>query len=297
MEPHHRVWLHLALHRPTQPVEGSLMKSNNVQVRELAAWGLDSYSYRPKLALPCRAARPDRPKYAPSAPALLAKQTATIQQMLGLHTLRPDLLEEMDGLEWSLGVIDLRALIAFQRRLFLDPALPSREIPAAHDWDGLIAMSLATAAAPQYSSLSDDATRAITIQSSNPNMHVRTGNDSASPIRIHAGGPFFEVACFHDRWFLRDGYHRAYRLLCAGVFEVPSVIVHARTIQELGAVQPWFFEEKTLFSDNPPMITDFLDDALVLTYERPRLVKTIRITVEESLTPETSNVSPTGDLI
>ena len=38
---------------------------------------------------------------------------------------RPDLREEMAGLEWSLGVVDLRLLLAFQRRLVLNPNVAS----------------------------------------------------------------------------------------------------------------------------------------------------------------------------
>jgi hypothetical protein len=93
------------------------------------------------------------------------------------------------------------------------------------------------------------------------------------------------VAQYRDRWFLRDGYHRAYDLLRANIFRVPAVIVYARTLDELGATQPWFFNEETLFSATPPRVLDFLDDALVLEYSRPLLVKTVSVTIEESLAP------------
>jgi hypothetical protein len=88
------------------------------------------------------------------------------------------------------------------------------------------------------------------------------------------------------RWFLRDGYHRAYSLLQAGVYEVPAIIVQARTIEELGATHPWFFPEEILFSETPPRVCDFLDDDLVFEYNRPPLIKTLRITMEETLAPE-----------
>jgi hypothetical protein len=93
------------------------------------------------------------------------------------------------------------------------------------------------------------------------------------------------VAKYRDRWFLRDGYHRAYDLLRANIFRIPAVIVYARTLEELGATQPWFFNEETLFSTTPPLVVDFLDDALVLEYSRPLLIKTVSVTVEESLAP------------
>ena len=90
---------------------------------------------------------------------------------------------------------------------------------------------------------------------------------------------------------MRDGYHRAYALLCAGVFRVPAVVVEARTLEELGAGQPWFFAEETLLSRAPPRVLDFLNDRLVLTYDRPELLKTLRVTIEESFAPAV----PQGD--
>ena len=115
------------------------------------------------------------------------------------------------------------------------------------------------------------------------------GFDASSPIAIHAGSPFFEVAQYRERWFLRDGYHRAYSLLRAGVFRLPAVIVQARTLEELGATRPWFFPEEVLFSPTPPRVTDFLDDELVLEYDRIPLIKTLRVTVEEAFVPAVSS--------
>jgi hypothetical protein len=110
-----------------------------------------------------------------------------------------------------------------------------------------------------------------------------TERGGGSPFSLYGGSPFFEVAELRGRWFLRDGYHRAYRLLQAGVHRVPAVVIHARTIGELGATEPWFFSEEQLFSDRPPCVMDFLDENMVLRYERTALRKVIRIRVEESL--------------
>ena len=43
-------------------------------------------------------------------------------------------------------------------------------------------------------------------------------------------------------------------------------------------------DEEVLFSVAPPRIIDFLDDALVIEYHRSPLIKTLRITVEETYT-------------
>ena len=41
---------------------------------------------------------------------------------------------------------------------------------------------------------------------------------------------------------------------------MPAVVIYARSIEEVGATAPWFFNEEQLFSDRPPQVTDFLDD-------------------------------------
>ena len=102
----------------------------------------------------------------------------------------------------------------------------------------------------------------------------------------NCGSPFIEVACYLGRWFLRDGYHRAYRLLRHNITTIPAIVIQAHSIAQLGAVKPWFFDEPTIFSDTPPLVTDFLNDRLTLQYTRPSLIKTIRVTIETSMEPE-----------
>lgn len=262
-----------------------------VLVRELAAWDFDNYEYRSpdidftKLAEVKHLVK-ERPPFQDSN-AVLAHETTELHEAFLRQAGRPDLLAEMTGLNWSLGVIDLRCLIAFQRRLSFHPQVAARDIPAPGDWSGLLALSFGSAQ-PVVCELSHDASsHTIMLRSSNANVHFRITNRADAPLGVHAGSPFFEVACFRERWFLRDGYHRAYALLRKGVFEVPAVIVQAKTIEELGATQPWFFPEEVLFSSSPPFVTDFLDSALTLDYDRLPLVKTLRIMMEETLAPAT----------
>jgi hypothetical protein len=129
----------------------------------------------------------------------------------------------------------------------------------------------------------------IRLHSSNPDLrlrfHPKSSRGELLPLSLYGGSPFFEVAEFRGRWFLRDGYHRAYHLLQAGVDRMPVVVIYARSIEELGATAPWFFNEEQLFSDRPPHVTDFLDDNMILHYERTALRKVIRIHIEESLEP------------
>jgi hypothetical protein len=265
------------------------MKSRQVRIRELAAWGFDAYKYRPEtLEIAYTSNAPKR--LAPSPYHLsnppLAQETDTLHEKFMALAKRPDLQAEMSGLSWRLGVVDIRSLLAFQRRLVFNTHVAQPAIPAIDDWDALLALSFGLQKPIDREATYERSSETLILRSDNPSLHVRLTDDPENPLRVHAGSPFFEVARFRGRWFLRDGYHRAYALLKADIFAVPAVVVEARTIEELGAIHPWFFPEDILFSDRPPLVTDFLNDGLVFEYDRQHFIKTIRIKLEETLEPQ-----------
>jgi hypothetical protein len=262
----------------------------SVRIRELAGWDFDEDEYRPDVFDRDQHARARRlvaarPPFRPES-ALLDTE-AFLHDSLARQISRPDLQAEMAGLNWSLGVVDLRLLLAFQRRLVLNPNAPLISVPPADNWDALMDISFAPAKEVVCNVVRCES--AVLLRSGNPNLQLRISDDTSSPITVHAGSPFFEVAQYRERWFLRDGYHRAYSLLRAGVFRLPAVIVQAKTLEELGAARPWFFPEEILFSLTPPRVTDFLDDELVLEYDRTPLIKTLRVTVEEAFVSAVSS--------
>lgn len=291
--------------RPHEEDEASV--AQQVRVRELVAWGLDENRFRPHidgLNAKSEAARASvaqlesvaqrdsvarRESFAAHDP-LVRDLPEFVARLLEEQSERADLHEEMQGLEWSTGVVDLRELLAFQRRLVFDALHVHERLPAQEDWRGLVALAFGAAIPVSYRTVAVSGAELV-LQSENPNLQLRRvqlhGARVASPLplALHGGSPFFEVAEYRGRWFVRDGYHRAYRLLRAGVVRCPAVIVRARTLAELGPVQPWFFAEETLLGPRPPRVVDFLDDSLTMEYLRPRLYKTLRVRVEESVAP------------
>jgi hypothetical protein len=264
--------------------------SEQVRVRELVAWGLDENGFRPRIeALPtlidsaCLKVSGGE-AFVPADPSFL-DAPASVSDLLEQQLSRSDLRSEMNGLNWTTGIVDLRRLLAFQRRLIFDDQSPCLEAPASDDWAALAAFAFGPPVPVAYRTLLSNESELL-LQSENPNLQIRTSIECNSHLfQLHGGSPFFEVAEFGGRWFLRDGYHRAYRLLRAGVVHSPAVIIRARTLAELGPVQPWFFSKETLFSKTPPHVTDFLDDDLTIDYTRPRLLKTLRVTIEECIEP------------
>ena len=267
------------------------MNETKMRIRELAAWGLDNDEYRPADCL-------GNPDIAHSlvtnrAPfelrsALVESSDYGLQELFAEQEARADLQAEVAGLDWFLGIVDLRLLLAFQRRIVIDSDAANCPMPASDDWVGLMDLSFNTPKPILCDAVRSDTS--VVFRSANSNSHFRFTGDSSNPIAIHPGSPFFEVAQYRDRWFLRDGYHRAFRCLQAGISHLPAVIVRARTLEELGVVRPWFFPEEVLFSAAPPRAIDFLNDALVIEYHRSPLRKTLRITVEETYTLQGENL-------
>lgn len=259
------------------------MSGVKTRVRELAGWGLDEDEYRPAMYRgnpeEARALVVRRTPFEDRS-ALVEWSDSRLGARLKEQTSRGDLCREMTGLDWFLGVVDLRFLLAFQRRLVFDPEERQLPVPENNDWDGLMDLCFG-----ETKPVVCDAVRtnsSVLLRSANPNLQFRVKDDSSNPVAIHSGSPFLEIGEYSGRWFLRDGYHRAFRCLRASVFHLPALIVRARTLEELGAARPWFFLEKTLFSTRPPRVPDFLDDELVIQYERSPLIKTLRLTFEET---------------
>jgi hypothetical protein len=261
------------------------MKSENLII-ELAAWGLDDNPDRLAAEGTTRAQEraeaglrslPDWNSHSPRVEAI----SVDIQNALTQHAERNDLREEFDGLAWTLGVVDLRRLVSFQRRLvFHEEIIDGVEL---HDWTARMQVAL-----PHHRTSAYQRTwhpSGLTLSSGNPDLTVRWRTtsewDEVFALMVRHGSPFMEVGGYRGRWFLRDGYHRAYRLLRAGIFEIPAVIVETATPQELGAGQPWFFPEEVLFGRRPPLITDFLADELLLRWYRPARRKVIHISITE----------------
>jgi hypothetical protein len=212
------------------------MSTRHLKIRELTAWGFDHPVDRGLLAeeqLRNAASQAHRRVAArspyPANSPLSVEETEELASVLAARKDAVALSGEFGGLDWNLSIVDLRKLIAFQRRIRFD--LPdSRPVHRGARLQQLL--------------------------------------DLALPLHAHSSSPYLEVASYRGRWFLRDGYHRSFRLLKQGVWQVPCVVVYAETLAQMGAVGSRFFSQEVLFSDQPPMVTDFLEEEITVSYCR-----------------------------
>ena len=266
------------------------MRSEN-RIVELAAWGFDESQDRDQVIAADDLARVREraatlvqscPEWDSISP-VFDDATQHLKDRLSTYATRNDVQMEFEGLEWRLAVVDLRRLLSFQRRL----AFPTEDMESEgyhnFDWQRRLDLAFPPPRVSKYTQRLNPTE--LTLQTDNPDFRVwlkSISKDTESfEVAVRHGSPFMEVADYRGRWFLRDGYHRAYRLLQACVFAVPAVVVHAKSLVELGAVQPWFFPEDILLGRRPPAVSDFMSDDLVLRWRRPVRRKVIRIAITE----------------
>lgn len=193
-----------------------------------------------------------------------------------------ELAEIFDDLRFAL--VEIAPLLAFQ---------PHIETPRAsglgggftgdiHSPDALAPICLPT----ESESFSPQVSRSegsVIIHSESLNLRViRSGifelgspsHDRVAGIYLGMGCPLMHVAQFEGRYFLRNGFHRAYALQKLGVTYMPCVVVPVRHFEETGALGGGMtFGRETLLGDFAPTCGHLTDERAY----RVRLRKTSRI--------------------
>jgi hypothetical protein len=237
-----------------------------------------------------RAARDARPAFLP-AEAVVPGDHARLAE----YEARPDLKAAFAGIDWTVEMIDMLQMQSMQKAIKVG-AVDERIEPVLEDPDMLWEFCLPTRHTdPPRGAFSDTDQRGYTISSLNPNLRIAGSKvdtidivTPSGPIKVQAimffvnfGNSYINVARHNGRYFLRDGYHRVTGLLKAGITTMPCVVVNLPgTFDELMPGRSTF-SRAVCFSDRPPMVADFLDDAVADDYRQPVTRKIVRIRSEE----------------
>jgi hypothetical protein len=255
----------------------------------------DDVEAQRKAAEPYREAVERREPYVSINPILEDGRFAPLLKAVGE---RPEVQAAFHGLAWRPAVADLSHVLSFQKVIFTDgPGLDAEQV----DDPSLTELCLPTKQLlPPSGALTDPDGKGFTISSLNTNLRVAGGQLSEAvvapapglpSVRMQAvtllvtmGTSYLQIIRYRDRWFLGDGYHRASRLLRAGISIVPCIYIEARSFQEVQAgVGTFPFE--VLYSDRPPTLKDFWDDAVATDISQLAIRKVIRIRGEEFAVP------------
>lgn len=104
------------------------------------------------------------------------------------------------------------------------------------------------------------------------------------------GTTHIQVVRFQDRYFLRNGYHRVYKLREKGILHTPCVLVETDDFSEVGAGRPGFFSSESVMGEKPPLFGNFFSEKIAPLIKLNPRTKFIRIKAEESNLPITVSV-------
>lgn len=221
-------------------------------------------------------------------PILEPEALLEISRVMG----RPDCRQMFPDGTWTASLVQLSGIIPFQPNVDLAYASSLAE-ETLNPADILSAVRLCFPdGKPSTVAVSvDQPQKAITISGINPALQVvgfHCGQqDPQGPfvvsMYISAGPNLVQATRYRGRYFLTNGYHRAFRLMRAGFTHIPCVVRNANNIAETGALGAGFFPESLLMSPRPPLFTDFTHEVLAITVPTHAAKKVIRIRPDEYL--------------
>ena len=180
---------------------------------------------------------------------------------------------------WEPQLVDLREARAFQPVVFTD-RLP--ELCTSEDLVGLARVTLPPRSntAPPLSF--DEASTTLSISGSNPNLRI-VGN-FVGPVN-GTNGPtgigfvfdlqpsYVQVAMFQGHAILRDGYHRAFALLRAGIPIVPALVRQFASSQ--GILSPSSLPLEVVLGPSGPNLLDYHNPLVAADVNLPAQRRTL----------------------
>src|SRR6266516_2707750 len=184
---------------------------------------------------------------------------------------------------WTVGLADLRTVCAIQPHVFVDHASQRVAEVDPGDLRSLASVSLPVPSPAQLPAQFDNIHQAWVFTAANPNLRIAG----------HFGGPlpggavgfgfvvavlpsFLQVARYQGRYLLRDGYHRALGFLKRGITTVPAFVRDFDTFDDLG-FNPGMLPQDSYLGQRPPVLVDYLDDAVSAEVMLPAIQKMVVI--------------------
>lgn len=188
------------------------------------------------------------------------------------------------GEGWGLGLVDLRNVHALLPVVITHGGDERIRDASANDLASVAAITLPADPRPmQLAPGFNQANNTWTLSSDSPNLRVV--GQTAGPVEGPTPGllmvgfvvaelpSFMQVALYENRWFLRDGYHRATSLLRAGIQVAPAFVQRLQRPEEL--VIPSGLPLGAVLGPNPPRLTDYFDDTVSAEVRTPRSRKVV----------------------
>ena len=190
----------------------------------------------------------------------------------------------------SFKLVEIDHVVAIQKYVDQDYSESLRVAKDLSNLGTLIPFCLSEESLPRsVIATMDAAQQAHTILARGVDLRIvgmNAGEDAFTGRRIFSfvvgwGVPFITVVHYQDRYFLRNGYHRAYAARAAGVKELPCLVIEGEEYADTGAGHAGFFPQALLMSARPPIFSDLRIDGNSRTFEVPPSNKMIRLKADE----------------
>ncbi len=168
---------------------------------------------------------------------------------------------------WDLALVaDLRRVVAAQSRVSCATSTGDEPIPRPDDQLAVARLTLPlTSSSPSIAHELSEPDQTWTISSPNPNLRISGVFGGELGPGVHGFGFLFSempsylsVAELDGRLVLRDGYHRSYRLIEAGIVQAPAFVRRFEPGEAL--LRAGRLPESAYLSQRPPTLADFHDD-------------------------------------
>jgi hypothetical protein len=191
---------------------------------------------------------------------------------------------------WRVAMVDLTRVVAVQPTILCEAASERVDAVDTSDLQALAELCLPTTPQEPTGAQFDPSRQAWIFSSRNPNLRIAgnfTGEIqpgvSGYGFVVQTSPSYLQVASYKGRHLLRDGYHRAYGLLCRGVSNVPAFVRTFSSVAEL-ALPPGMLPQEAYLGERPPSLPDYLDDAVSIDVKLPAIQKLVLVQATE-LTP------------
>ena len=183
----------------------------------------------------------------------------------------------------DLRIVDLTRVCAAQPHILVEDAVRRVDGIAAADLVAIAKLTLPLPAREPIPVTFDPYKNAWLLGSPNPNLRV-VGHFSSSVgpgfmgfgFAVAQQKSYMQVAGVNGRFFLRDGYHRAFGLLRSGITRAPALVKEFGTLEEVQLPQG-MLPHSAFLGERPPTLQDYLDDAVAVDTHVPATTKMVVI--------------------
>jgi len=212
-----------------------------------------------------------------------------------------DLFKQMFHINYAIREVEIERVVVFQR--YIDTEYAGQLASKMKDNENFVLEACLPLEFRQALEVSfDEAVAGVTFSSLSPKL-VLAGMHVVGPggVDITVGGRpvqqpgvlfligtqvnYVQISQYDGRYFLKNGYHRAYAALLSGRTRIPAIVSDVQDFGEVGAMNPAFFPRELLMSEAPPVLQDFLNDEVAIDVKMRPLRRVIRIRVDDFSLP------------